>query len=73
MRQVVRSWLLNPPVVAGVGAVALRLLGVDITTLVEPVGPVVGMLFGFVGFLQVGLPSRSSRSATTAATSGGPP
>ena len=55
MRRVVRSWLLNPPVVAGVGAVVLRLLGVDITTLVDPIGPVVGMLFGFVGFLQVGL------------------
>ncbi len=50
-----RSWLLNPPVVTGAVAVALRLLGVDITALVEPVGPVVGLLVGFVGFTQLGL------------------
>jgi len=55
LRQVLRSWLLNPPVVAGAVAVTLRLLGVDITPLVKPVGPVIGLLFGFVGFLQVGL------------------
>jgi predicted permease len=53
--QVLRSWLLNPPVIAGAVAVTLRLLGVDIAGVVKPVGPVVGMLFGFVGFLQVGL------------------
>jgi predicted permease len=55
MRDVLRSWLLNPPVVAGAVAVALRLLDVDISWLVDPVGPVVGVTFGFVGFLQVGL------------------
>jgi predicted permease len=54
-RQVLRSWLLNPPVVAGAAAVVLRMLGIDITAVVEPVGPVVGVLFGLVGFLQVGL------------------
>ena len=51
----VRSWLLNPPVIAGAAAVALRLLGVDIAAVVSPYGPAVGLLFGFVGFLQVGL------------------
>jgi predicted permease len=55
LRQLLRSWLLNPPVVVGAAAVALRLLGVDITALVEPIGPVVGLLIGFVGFLQLGL------------------
>jgi predicted permease len=50
-----RSWLLNPPVITGAAAVALRLLGVDFSALVEPVGPVVGLLIGFVGFLQLGL------------------
>jgi predicted permease len=53
--QTLRSWLLNPPVVAGAAAVALRLAGVDLTPYVSGYGPVVGMLFGFVGFLQVGL------------------
>jgi predicted permease len=55
LRQMVRSWLLNPPVIAGAAAVALRLLGVDIAAVVSPFGPAVGLLFGFVGFLQVGL------------------
>jgi predicted permease len=54
-RQVLRTWLLNPPVVVGAVAVALRLLGVDLTPAVVHVGPVVGMLIGFVGFLQFGL------------------
>ena len=55
VRQVLRTWLLNPPVVVGAVAVTLRALGVDITALVRPVGPVVGMLIGFVGFVQLGL------------------
>jgi len=55
LRQMLGSWLLSPPVVAGVAAVALRLLGVDIAAVVSPVGPVVGLLFGFIGFLQPGL------------------
>lgn len=53
--QVLKTWLLNPPVVVGAVTVALRLLGVDLTPAVEHVGPVVGMLIGFVGFLQFGL------------------
>jgi len=65
--QVLRTWLLNPPVVVGAVAVALRVAGLDITRFVEPVGPVVGMLIGFVGFVQFGLavslePLRHDRS-----------
>ena len=55
LRKLVRSWLLNPPVVAGAAAVVLRLLGVDITALVAPIGPAIGLRFGLVGFLQIGL------------------
>lgn len=55
LRQLLRTWFLNPPVVVGAGAVALRLLGVDITAVVEPIGSPVGLLVGFVGFLQLGL------------------
>ena len=55
VRQVLRTWLLNPPVVVGAAAVALRLLGVDLTAVLDPIGPVVGLLIGFVGFLQLGL------------------
>ena len=54
-RRLIRSWLLNPPVVAGAIAVALRLLHVDITALVSPIGPVMGLVFGLLGFLQLGL------------------
>ena len=53
--QVLKTWLLNPPVVVGAVAVALRVIGVDLTPAVEHMGPVVGMLIGFVGFLQFGL------------------
>ena len=55
LRQSLRTWLLNPPVLVGVAAVALRLLGVDLTAAVRPVGPVVGIVIGLVGFLQLGL------------------
>ena len=84
VRQVVRSWLLNPPVVVGAVAVVLRLAGADVTPLVEPVGPVVGLVIGFVGFLQLGLavslePLRHGRgdlwraAVTVALRSGLPP
>ncbi len=55
VRKLVRSWLLNPPVVVGAIAVALRLLGVDLTGLVAPIGPALGLTFGLLGFLQIGL------------------
>jgi len=55
LRKLARSWLLNPPMIAGVAAVALRLLGVDISAVVAPVGPAAGLMFGLVGFLQIGL------------------
>jgi predicted permease len=54
-RKLVRSWLLNPPVIAMAAALALRLSGVDLTPYVSPIGPFVGLLFGLVGFLQIGL------------------
>ena len=53
--RLIRSWLLNPPVVAGAAAVAVRVLGVDISSLVVPIGPVLGAAFGLIGFVQVGL------------------
>ena len=55
LRRLIRSWLLNPPVVAGVVAVALRLLGVDISDLVAPFGPAMGVAIGLLGFVQLGL------------------
>lgn len=55
LRMLVRSWLVNPPVAAAAAAVALRLLGVDLTALVAPIGPAIGLAFGLVGFLQIGL------------------
>jgi predicted permease len=54
-RDLLRSWFLNPPVVAGVAAVVLRLAGVDLTPVVEHYGTTVGLATGFVGFLQLGL------------------
>jgi len=51
----VRSWAVNPPVAAGVLALALRFAGVDLTGVVEPVGPPVGVAIGMFGFAQVGL------------------
>lgn len=55
LRKLVRSWLVNPPVIAGGVAVALRVAGADLTPYVAPIGPFVGLLFGLVGFLQIGL------------------
>jgi predicted permease len=54
-RRLIRSWLVNPPVVAGAAAVALRLLGVDISGLVTPFGPAMGLAIGLIGFVQLGL------------------
>lgn len=54
-RDLLRSWFLNPPVVAGALAVALRLLDVDLSPLVRHYGTTVGLLTGFVGFLQLGI------------------
>jgi predicted permease len=55
LRRLVRTWLLNPPVVAGVLAISLRLLGIDIRDLVSPLGPVMGLATGIIGFVQLGL------------------
>ena len=55
LRDLLRSWFLNPPVVAGAAAVALRLAGVDLSPVVNHFGTSVGLLTGFVGFAQLGL------------------
>jgi predicted permease len=55
LSDLLRSWFLNPPVVAGAAAVALRLGGVDLTPIVRHYGTTVGLLAGFVGFTQLGL------------------
>jgi predicted permease len=55
VRDLLRSWFLNPPVVAGAAALALRLAGVDLTPAVKHFGTTVGLLTGFVGFTQLGL------------------
>ena len=55
LRRLIRSWLLNPPVVAGAAAVALRLLGVDISGVVAPMGPALGVAIGLIGFVQLGM------------------
>jgi predicted permease len=55
LRDLLRSWFVNPPVVAGAAAVALRLVGVDLSAAVSHYGTTVGLLTGFVGFTQLGL------------------
>ena len=60
-----RSWVLNPPVAAAVLAVALRLGGVEADAVAEPIGPVVGVLIGLFGFVQIGLATPLHRVAHT--------
>jgi predicted permease len=55
LRDLLRSWFLNPPVITGAAAIALRLAGVDLTPVVDRYGTTVGLLIGFVGFAQLGL------------------
>jgi predicted permease len=59
--RLLRGWLLNPPVVAGAAAVALRLLGANIGGLIGPIGPAMGVAIGLVGFVQVGLATPLTR------------
>ncbi len=54
-RDVLRSWIVNPPVAVGAVAVALRLAGIDLSDVVEPIGPYAGLAFGVLGFLQLGV------------------
>ena len=65
-----RSWLVNPPVAAGVVAVALRLGGVDLRDAVEPLGSAAALAIGLFGFVQVGLATPLSRLAHTGAALG---
>ena len=55
LHDLLRSWFVNPPVLAGAAAVALRLAGVDLSPVVSHYGTTVGLLTGFVGFTQLGL------------------
>jgi predicted permease len=55
LRTLLRSWVVNPPVAAGVLAVALRLAGADLRDAVEPLGSAAALAIGLFGFVQVGL------------------
>ncbi len=50
-----RALLANPPLLAAVAAIALRVGGIDITGLAESLGHAAGVLAGPMGFLQLGL------------------
>jgi len=54
LRAVLRT-ALNPPVVAAVGAIGLRIAGVDLTGLATSLGHAAGAASGPVGLLQLGM------------------
>lgn len=54
-RRRLRVVLLNPPLIAFCAAVSLRLAGVDLTGVVEPLGRVAGEAVGPAGFFLLGL------------------
>jgi predicted permease len=60
-RALARTWLVNPPVVAGLMAIALRAGGVDLRDVVTPLGPAVGLAIGLFGFVQIGLATPLTR------------
>lgn len=60
-RALVRAWLVNPPVAAGLAALGLRVGGVDLRDVVAPVGPAAGLAIGLFGFLQIGLATPLTR------------
>jgi hypothetical protein len=60
-----RSWLVNPPVAAGLLAVGLRLAGADLRESVEPIGAGAALAIGLFGFVQVGLAAPLDRLAHT--------
>jgi hypothetical protein len=62
-----RSWVINPPVVAGIIAIALRVAGADLAGAVTPIGAPVGLAIGLFGFLQLGLATPLERISHTAA------
>jgi len=70
LRTLVRSWLVNPPVAAGLAAVVLRLAGADLRDAVEPLGSAAALAIGLFGFVQVGLAAPLSRVAHTRADLG---
>jgi predicted permease len=60
-RALLRTWLVNPPVAAGLLAIALRAAGVDLRDVVAPLGPAVGLAIGLFGFVQIGLATPLTR------------
>ncbi len=66
-RALVRTWFVNPPVVAGLVAIALRAGGVDLRDVVAPLGPAAGLAIGLFGFLQIGLATPLTRLTHDAA------
>jgi predicted permease len=54
-RRGTRALLASPPLVAAAVAVALRLVGVDATAVVTPLGHAAGLVSGPLGFLQLGV------------------
>ncbi len=70
LRTLLRSWLLNPPVAAGVLAVTLRVAGADLRDAVEPLGPAAALAIGLFGFVQVGLAAPLERVAHSLADLG---
>lgn len=63
LSSLLRAWVLNPPVAAGVAALALHYVGVDLRHLVAPLGPPAGLATGMFGFFQVGLATSLERVA----------
>lgn len=55
VRDVLWSWFCNPPAVASIVAVVLRVAGVDLKPIVGPIGPAMGVAVGMLGFVQLGL------------------
>jgi predicted permease len=54
-RQRLAVIFLNPPLIAAVAAIALRIGGIDVSGAVEPLGQIGSALIGPVGFLLLGL------------------
>jgi predicted permease len=54
-RQRLAVMFVNPPLIAAVAAIALRIGGIDVSSEVEPLGRIGSSLIGPVGFLLLGL------------------
>jgi len=63
LSSLLRGWVLNPLVAAGVAALALHYGGVDLRHVVAPLGPPAGLAIGMFGFFQLGLATPLERVA----------